>query len=33
MSDHREYIHETGRLPEKERTRYREEIRTLLRED
>ncbi|PSQ60261.1 MAG: methylmalonyl Co-A mutase-associated GTPase MeaB [Halobacteriales archaeon SW_9_67_25] len=33
LADHREYIVSAGRLAERERTRHREEIRTLLRED
>jgi len=33
LADHREYIESAGRLAERERTRYREEIRTLLRSD
>jgi len=33
LADHREYLVSAGRLAERERTRHREEIRTLLRED
>ncbi|MEF8774866.1 MAG: methylmalonyl Co-A mutase-associated GTPase MeaB [Halobacteriales archaeon] len=33
LSDHRTFLEETGRLTEKARTRYAEEIRSLLRED
>ncbi len=33
LADHREFIQSAGRLAGRERTRYREEIRTLLRED
>ncbi|WP_224332426.1 methylmalonyl Co-A mutase-associated GTPase MeaB [Haloprofundus halobius] len=33
LAEHREYLERSGRLTEKARTRYAEEIRTLLRED
>ena len=33
LEDHREFLEESGRLGEQERTRYAEEIRTLLRQD
>jgi len=33
LADHRGYLADSGRLPEKARTRFAEEIRTLLRED
>jgi LAO/AO transport system kinase len=33
LADHRAYLESSGRLAERERTRYAEEIRTLLRED
>lgn len=33
LAEHRDWLERTGRLEEKTRTRYREEIRTLLRED